>query len=222
MAGLPGKATRRGATEGVGRATESERRDTHTNLPARIVEFDHKTQLATLRLMFKPTINGIAIDPPLLKKVPIRQPRGGGFSWTVPIKPGNTVNVTFDGVDTSAYQTTGLQMPGMTKRLNSLSDATASPGRVSDPEALVNMDADNMHLGTDDGKSGVRVSPAGKLALEGPGGIEDMVVILSELLGVLLAETTTVQSGSSKGTHPLTNQSTFAALKARLDSMKLN
>lgn len=222
MAGLTGKATRRGTTEGVGRATESERRDTNTNLPGEIVDYDPVTQLATVRIMYKPTVNGTPVEPPLLKKVPVRQTRGGGFSMTVAIKTGDTVNLSFDGVDTSEFQTTGRQMPGITKRLNSLSDATATPDRVASTRALERMDAVNMHLGTEDGLSGVRVSPAGLLALEGPGGSQDMVVILSELLGILLDETTTVKSGSSKGTHPLTNQSAFAALKARLDSMKLN
>lgn len=220
MAGLNGKASRRGI-EGVSKATESERRDTHTSLPGEIVDFDPATQTATVRIMYKPTVNGQAVEPPLLKQVPVSQPRAGGFSMTAPIKAGDPVNLSFDGADTSDYYEGGQQTAGTTKRMNSLSDATATPGRAPGPKALSNFDPENMHLGTEDGKSGVRVSPDGKLALEGPGGVEDIMVIVSELLDILSGETADVKYGSSKGKHPLTHQGDFAALKARWDSMKL-
>lgn len=223
MAGLKGKAGRRG-NGGVGNATEAERRDMHGKLPGQIVDFDPVTQEATVKIMYKPTVNGEAVEPPLLTKVPVAQPRGGGFSMTAPIKPGDAVDLSFDSQDVQDYYRTGEQSAGATKRMNSLSNATATPGRPPATKALPNMDPDNMHVGTEDGKSGMRTSPDGKLALEGPGGAEDLLVIISELLGVLAGETTDVILGSSKalGTHPLTNQSTYAALKARVDSMKLN
>lgn len=222
MAGLNGKASRRGI-EGVSKATEAERRDTHTSLPGEIVDFDPATQTATVKIMYKPTVNGQAVEPPLLKKVPVSQPRAGGFSMTAPLKPGDPLNISFDGADTSDYYETGQQSAGGTKRMNSLSDATATPGRAPGSKALANMDPENMHIGTEDGKSGVRVTPGGKLALEGPGGAEDVMVILSELLDLLTNDKLDVKIGSSKGkVHALENKTQYAALKARLDSMKLN
>lgn len=214
MSGQQGKATRRSRTAGVGVAAQSERADAFHKLPGQIVSFDPATQTATVKIMHKPIVNGEPIDPPELLEVPVVQPRGGGFSMTAPLGAGDWVELSFDDVDTSGFRDSGEQSAAGSKRLNSLSDAVAVPGRSPATVALGNYDASNLFVGTEDGNSGLRVTPDGKVELAGPGGTQDLVTILHELLTILSSETTIPPL-------PLAHQGDYAALAARLASMKL-
>ena len=214
MTGSVGKATRRSRSLGVGVAAQSERADAFHNLPGQIVSFDPTTQTATVKIMHKPTVNGEVVDPPELLEVPVIQPRGGGFSMTAPLGVGDWVDLKFDDVDTSGFRDSGEQSAAGTKRLNSLSDAVAVPGRAPSTDALPNYDPDNMFAGTADGMSGLRVSKSGQVEIPGPGGTEDLLTLLSELLGILSGEKTVLNID-------LASQSAYASLKARLDAMKL-
>jgi len=218
MTGLTGKATRRSKTAGVGAAATSERRDTHGRLPGQIVSFDPATQTATVRLMVMPIVNGEPIEPPDLVEVPISQPRGGGFAMTAPIAAGDYVDVNFDDVDTSGFRSSGSQSKPGTARLNSLSDATATLGRQPSGEALTAYDAANMFMGTVDGANGLRISPGGQVAIDGAG--EELFTILSELLDVL-SDDSADTTRDSPTQRPLNGQPAYAALKSRIDAMKL-
>lgn len=215
MSGHVGKATRRSRTAGVGVAAQSERQDAFHKLPGQIVSFDPSTQTATVKIMHRPVVDGEPVDPPELLEVPVVQPRGGGFAVTAPLGAGDWVELTFDDVDTSGFRDSGEQSTGPTKRMNSLSDAVATPGRSPSTAALPNYDASNLFMGTADGNSGLRVSKSGLLEIAGPGGAEDLVSLLHELLGHLAASNTT-PVGS-----PIQHKADYAALQARVASLKL-
>lgn len=214
MSGFVGKATRRSRSAGVGVAAQSERQDMFTKLPGQIVSFDPATQTATVKIMHKPVINGKEVTPPELLEVPVVQPRGGGFSMTAPLGAGDWVDLTFDDVDTSAFRDGGSQV-GSGRRMNSLSDAIATPGRAPATDVLPNYDSSNLFVGTADGKAGLRVSPSGKVEIAGPGGAEDLVTIIHELLGHLSGSKTT-----AIGT-PIQHAGDYGSLQARVASMKL-
>jgi len=176
------------------------------------------TQTATVRLMVMPLVNGEPVNAPELLEVPVNQPRGGGFAMTAPIAAGDYVDVNFDDVDTSGFRDSGSASAPGTARLNSLSDATATLGRQPSGAALSAYDAANMFMGTIDGANGLRISPEGKVAIDGAG--EELLTILSELLDVLSDDSadTTRDSATAR---PLNGQPAYAALKGRLDAMKL-
>lgn len=215
MSGYVGKATRRSRSAGVGVAAQSERADAFHKLPGQIVSFDPATQTATVKIMYQPTVDGEPVDPPELLEVPVVQPRGGGFAVTAPLGAGDWVELSFDDVDTSGFRDSGVASAGGTRRMNSLSDAVATPGRAPSTGALPNYDASNFFMGTADGNSGVRVSPDGKVELAGPSGTEDLVSIIHELLGLLAASVTT-----PVGTD-IQHKADYAAIQARVASMKL-
>lgn len=221
MSGVQGKASRRVPAESVGELNRKDKMNNLTQMQGEIVDFDPTTQEATVKLRWKPTVNGEQIEPPLLKKVRVNQPRGGGFSSTLPMGAGDPVTLNFDSRDQSTSYNDGGQQASGSDRIGSFSDAVATPAGASSTEALSNYDADNAFWGTADGISGLRVGTDGKLALEGPAG-DDIMSILFELLSLLASDKLDIKVGSSIGQlHALEKQADYQALAARVEAIKL-
>lgn len=214
MTGFMGKANRRVHDDGVGAAAQDERMDAGGKLPGEIVSFDPATQTATVKVMYKPRINGEPVTPPELLEVPVIQPRGGGFAFTLPLGKGDPVEISFEDRDTSEYHETGKQSPANSARMNSMSDAVAKPGRFPNPKKHTNYDDKNAFIGTDDHKNGLRVSPDGKSSLEGNG--ENMHQIIHDALQVLIDSVDVEGPGFTPGV-----RSGLSAIQARLGKMKL-
>jgi hypothetical protein len=203
----------------IGNLAQDERFDIATELPAEVVDFDPATQTATMRVLYKPRFNGQEVAFPDLLEVPVDQPRASGFAVTQPIKPGTQGMIRFTGRDQDNWYLEDGAQPSASARSHSYSDGRFYPGAHPKAKAMGGYDNENAFFGTDDHKNGVRVSPDGRVAIEGQG--ESLMAILSELLTILSAEDTNVQSGSSAGLHPLVHQPEYAALLARLNKMKL-
>lgn len=114
-------------------------KDLHTSMPGIIVSFDASTQLASvqpaIKRIFK-TNDGekelmTPTELPLLINVPVQFPRGGGFSLTFPVKPGDECLLVFceRSID-YWHKFGGVQEPGA-RRFHHLSDATAFVGLSS-------------------------------------------------------------------------------------------
>ena len=90
------------------------------------------------------------VELPLLTDVPIVWPRAGGFSLTLPVKPGDECLVVFgDQCMDAWWQSGGVQKP-MDERRHDLSDGFALFGVTSQPRRLANVQADAIELRTDD------------------------------------------------------------------------
>lgn len=219
MAGLQGKLTN-WADDISGTQITDEKNSTWGEIPGQIVSFDPATQTATIQPLFKPTFNGRAVEMPQLLEVPVRFQQGGGGGITFPIRAGDKVTLRPQMRSLENYLTEGDGQAEDERAFN-LSDMEAHIAGGTDlAGAMKGFDANNTHLRTDpDGNFGVRGSEDGKFAIDGAeGNIYDLLATVVELLG---RETTTVQSGSSAGNHPLTHQAEFAEIAAKLRAMAL-
>lgn len=219
MAGFLGKTTN-WADDVSSSQIEDERNSMWGEIPGQIVSFDAVTQTATIKPLYKPTFNGKAVDMPELLEVPVRFQQGGGGGMTFPIRAGDKVTLRPQMRSTENYMVDGDGQASDQRSFN-LSDMEAHiAGGTDNAGAIKNFDANNAHIRFDpEGSFGVRGSEDGKIAIEGSeGNIYDLLAQVVELLG---RETTSVNHGSSAGTHPLTHQAEFAAIATKLRAMAL-
>lgn len=159
----------------------SQLKDLHTSLPGIIQSFDAATQLATVQ----PAIKRVFVtregdgdtefltpsNLPILINVPVVFPRGGGFSLTMPVKPGDECLVVFCERSIDNWHETGkIRVPGA-RRFHSLSDATAFVGLSSIPNKIPNYDPNNMEIKKDDGSVSIKLLDNGDLEIVSQGNI---------------------------------------------------
>jgi|GEM_PF-3469230 len=176
MAGYQGTSTRNNGGEALAAVVESERRDMHTSLPGKAVSYDGKTVSVTPAL--KQTFGDKELTAPTLQKVPVMQMQGGGFGVRVPIKNGDPMTLFFSSRSRDAFQKDGADISNAPGRMNDLSDGLAFPGGAPDSDTAFNdVPADQFHMGSTDGKRGMRASPDGNVSLKGgPSGSDKIVV----------------------------------------------
>ncbi|QQM29287.1 hypothetical protein JET14_13215 [Martelella lutilitoris] len=220
MPGYIGKATNR-PEDTIGQIAEGERNAMWGPIPGEVLDYDAASGTATVRPLYKWTgPDGQAIDLPDLFEVPVDQPRTGNAGLTFPVPAGTRVMLTPQMRATEAYEG-GSDATATDARAFHLSTMRASlAGGDSLSSALPGADGDNTHLRfSTSGEFGIKGSPDGKIQMTGAeGDIIDLLAEVCETLGVL---TTTVSSGSSAGTWPITQQAALAALAARLRAMVL-
>src|ERR1017187_2232600 len=97
-----------------------------------------------------PRTNSVTL--PVLADVPVCVPSGGGFSFTLPIQPGDECLVVFsDSSLDSWFQSGGINNVAISQRRHHLSDAIAIFGLRSTPRALTDYSTDSAQLRSDDG-----------------------------------------------------------------------
>lgn len=219
MPGYFGRANRGVAQDVHGQISQDERLDMATSLPVRVKSVDYAKNEVELEVLWKPRMAGKEVDFPNLLEVPIQSSRGGGFAVTVPVKAGDYGVAKFGQRDLDAWYQSGEAQPANTQRFNSYSDAIFEPGLHPQNKAMANYDGDNVFIGTDDHKNGLRVTPSGTVAIEGAG--ESLMAILSELLDALSQDQLQINHGSSSGSgHQLQLRAKYAELLGRLNTMK--
>jgi len=150
-------------------------KELHTSLPGIIETFDSETQTASvqpaIKRIFK-THDGekeilIPEDLPLLINVPVKFPRGGGYSVTLPVKKGDECLLTFceRSID-NWYKFGGINLPG-SRRFHSLSDAVVEVGLSSSGNLIPNFDTDNLQIKKDDGSVEITLLSDGTMKLKG-------------------------------------------------------
>lgn len=219
MTGVFNRANRGIPQDVHGQIAQDERLDTATRLPVRVKEVDYGKQTTTLEVLYKPTFGGKEVDFPDLLEVPIQQARGGGFAVTMPVKKGDYGFVDFGARDIDNWWESGEAKPAASQRYHSFSDGIYVPGANPSTNVMSNYDGDNVFIGTDDHKNGLRVTPSGTVAIEGAG--ESLMAILSELLDALSQDQLQINYGSSAGSgHQLQLRAKYAELLGRLNTMK--
>lgn len=127
-------------------------------MPGIVQSFDPATQTATVQ----PAINENvkigdgerqAMSLPVLSDIPVQFPRGGGYSLTLPIRPGDECLLVFsDSCIDGWWQSGGIQNQ-MERRRHDLSDATAIMGITSTPRAVPGYSSDTLQVRSDDGST---------------------------------------------------------------------
>ena len=156
--------------------------DLHTQMPGIIDSFNANTQTArvqpAIRRIFR-TDEGdrVFLTPknlPLLIDVPVIYPRGGGFSLTFPVKPGDECLLCFCERSIDSWFNSGSVSTPTERRFHSLSDAVALMGLSSQPNAIKDYNQDGVELRSDSGDNVVRMSENGAIRLENESGYVEL------------------------------------------------
>lgn len=169
MAGHQGTSTRNQHQEALAGAIEAERRQMLTTLHGKVVSYDAKRQKASIKPSLKHSIDGETIDAPELLEVPVAHPRGGGTIMHTRLKPGDEVLLHVASRSLDDPVENGDAASSHPGRMHNISDAIAVPSSISKGAELANMPTDGEHIGSTDGKRGMRVNDDGSTTLHGGG-----------------------------------------------------
>ncbi len=171
MTGYLGKTTN-GGREVVGAQAQSEREDMLGPMPGEVVAYHADRGTVDVQPLFKRRKwDGTPLPYPVLLEVPLDQPRSGNAAITMPVPVGTRVMLVPMMRSGDNYEADDDGSPSDSRSFN-LSDMRASlSGGDSLSAPLKNVDPDNMHIRADpDGNYGVRLSPDGKVKIEGSEG----------------------------------------------------
>lgn len=105
---------------------------------------------------------------PILLKVPIYFPAGGGFTLTFPIKKGDECLILFNDRAIDGWVINGAGQIPTSDRLHDLSDGIALVGMRSNQRALSNISTSTTQLRSDDGGTYVEVAGGGIVNVVAP------------------------------------------------------
>lgn len=112
---------------------------------------------------------------PLLLRVPVQFPSGGGFTLTFPIAAGDECIILFNDRELDNWLINGPGFAPTSGRVHDLSDGIAIVGVRSNPRALSGVSTGSTQLRSDDGATYIDVAP-GKIQI-----VADEVVIHGNL-----------------------------------------
>lgn len=110
---------------------------------------------------------------PLLLKVPVYFPSGGGCTMTFPLATGDECLVIFNDRQLENWRLSGSGLPPTNGRTHDLSDGIAFVGIRSNPRALADVSTTDMQIRSDDGLTYISLT-SGKIQL-----VADEVIIHS-------------------------------------------
>lgn len=148
-----------------------------TALPGYIVDFDAASVTATVQPGILGTIldyKGAISNPklPLLVKVPVIFPGGGGCRLTFPVRAGDECLVVFASRAVGAWKQSGGAQTVSDSRKHDLSDGFAIIGPMSQANKISGISTTKTQLRSDDGNAYVELDPAGHIVnVVAPGGM---------------------------------------------------
>lgn len=191
-------------------------------IPGQVVSFNSQNQTATIKPLYKPKFNGQAVEMPELLEVPVRFARaGGGSALTFPVKQGDKIRLSPSMRSTENYLTEDDGSPSDARSFN-LSDMEAYlDGGESLTDPIQNFDSQNMHLrGNATGTFGIKMSPDGKVAIEGAEG--NIYELIAEFMELVASDSLMINYGSSQGTgHRLFNRDALLVIAGKIRAMAL-
>jgi len=221
MTGKLGKATN-SFNDTVGAQTQNEREDMWGPFPGEIVSYDAAKQTATIKpLIKKKKWDGSDLELPQLVEVPVDFPSTGAGAITHPVPVGSRVVLTPQMRSMENYDADDAANLSDGRSFN-LSDVRASiTGGNSASKPLQNVDPDNTHIRADaEGKFGVRLSPDGKIKIDGSQG--NIYELIAEFMELVAGDGLQIAYGSSAGTgHALQNKAALLAIAAKVRGMAL-
>lgn len=182
--------------EAVRAAIEARVFEIHTAMPGRLESFDRATQTADVQpLLRRPLVESdTPTQLPVIPKVPIVFPRGGGFFFTLPLVQGDLVLLVFNEASIDRwFAGDGEPADAGDERLHDLGDAVAFAGFYPLGRALAESDthADNAVIGKEGAKA-IHITPDGIFV--GSGAAAEAMVLGSTLQTHLEAIETHLQA----------------------------
>lgn len=148
-------------------AIEQRLLDLHTGLPAKIQSYDAATQSCEaqplLRRAFRDENENISVvDTPVLTRIPVQFPAGGGWVIRWPLVSGDIVYLSFAerSLDRWKSAPAGTNVDPIESRKHHLSDAIAIPG-IRPRGAAGPNSGNDLIIAREDGSSEIRMRPDG-------------------------------------------------------------
>lgn len=153
-------------------------KEVHTSLPGTVISFDPDAQTASIQLGIKrvyvfddPSVTPEDQTISSLINVPILFQRGGGFTISFPIAPGDECMVWFVERSFDLWKRTGqVSLPGA-NRMHSYSDAVATVGFSSDVNLIDQFNTTDLVIKSDDGNTTVTLAASGEVSIVSPNTI---------------------------------------------------
>jgi phage baseplate assembly protein gpV len=158
---------------------DSSLKEVHTQMPGIVETFNAELQTAKIQPAIKRvfrTGDGEAefltptALPPLIN-VPIIYPRGGGFSLTFPVKPGDECLIEFCERAIDGWHEYGKVQEPTSRRFHAYADAVAFVGLSSKPNKVPNYSPDSVQLKHDNGDVSLTLNPDGTYDVSADNGI---------------------------------------------------
>jgi hypothetical protein len=172
-----------------------------------IQSFDAAKQEVTVKIAqqqvtsIKPDGTRTLAEYPLLLRVPVVFPSGGGFTMTFPIDEGDECLVVFNDRQLDNWLTSGPGLPPSMGRVHDLSDGIAIVGLRSNPRALSSVSTNSVQLRSDSGSTLVEVAGGGVVRVVAPTKVR-METPLLEVTGDVVAGTISLQHHIHDGVMP--------------------
>jgi hypothetical protein len=145
----------------------------HTAMPAKIEQYDYRSQRASVKPVFVESYVGgdYKIRPteyPVINNVPVLFQRGGGAFMTFPLKKDDLVLLLFTERTLDKWQEgQGLDLIKVTDmRMHHLSDAIAIPGLYPKGKPIKNIHEKDVVIGLDTGDSEIHITPSGEVQIK--------------------------------------------------------
>lgn len=188
--------------------------DMHTAIIGRIEKYDAKTQLADIHPILKRSIKNPHSDIkqeelPILVDVPVLFPRAGGYFISLPIKPGDYVQVIFNETSIDEFMTGSAPSLDSVSRF-SLQGAVAIAGVYPQSQTLRDAHENNLVLGKD---AAVQIHIDGDKIRMGSADASEALAIASKVK----AELDAIKSAFRSHTHASRNTPTVTQVASTGD-----
>lgn len=149
-------------TEIIRRLIEFRIADVHTAMPGTIIAFDAVRNMVTVQ----PDLSRVFVDlrgvetitpAPVLKEVPVKFLRGGGFRITWDLSPGDEVLLVFCERSIDTWSQIGGSVDPTPRRKHDWSDAIAIPGMSTQNNLIEDIAPGQMVLGAETGNVEIRI-----------------------------------------------------------------
>lgn len=190
--------------------------DLHTSMPASIVSYDRTKQKASIQpLLKRRTKDGVVFSYPVITNVPCYFPRTSTYQHTFELKPNDTGLLIISERSLDRWLEVGGEVDPGDPRKHDFTDGIFFPGLFPFSQPAVAEQNITLFKNLN---SRMRMYESGQFAFENLQSGEELVLVLSDLLQVLID----ALIRTAIGPQPFT-PSTIAALtdiKARLDTIK--
>lgn len=188
--------------------------DLHTCLPAVVEKYNKAKQTVDVTPALKRKYeSGDLVTYPVILNVPVAFPRGGKFSITHPIKPGDNVLLIFSERSIDVWKKSGGIVDPNDPRKFNITDAFAIPGGYPENKPVEGASDTNVRIVND--KSLIEMTEDGKFLFKNK-DTDDFLVLVSELLQAILDARTQTMLGPQ----PFDNLIIFQDIKNRLDAIR--
>lgn len=170
--------------------------------PAIVEEYDHKTQIARVRPVFKKKYrDGTVNKAPLVYEVPVCHPRSSGAFIHLPIKKGDYVLLVFADRSLEEWLQAGGEVLPKDKRAHDITDAFALPMGYPKNAAFNPINANDLVIKNEENGNFLELRVKNNNHLQVKNNKEELVKVLDDLITTLREAVVYTSTGAQKLRH---------------------